>query len=46
MVSLMQNEDKTDNEKTMTTFLFDDFSAPRESRMFIFWRFHEVTTHP
>ncbi len=32
MVSLMQNEGKTDNRKTMITFSSDDFSAPSESR--------------
>ncbi len=36
MVSLMQNEGKTDNRKTMITFSFDNFSAPSESRMLIF----------
>ncbi len=46
MVSLMQNEGETDNRKAMTmvSFLFDDFSAPSESRMFIFWLFHQFTT--
>ncbi len=29
----MQNEGKTDNKKTMITFLSDDFSAPCESRI-------------
>ncbi len=28
MVSLMQNEGKTDNGKIMNTFLSDDISAP------------------
>ncbi len=33
MLSLMQNEGKADNRKTMITFLSDDFSAPSESRI-------------
>ncbi len=33
MVSLIQNEGKTDNRKTVITFLSDDFSAPSESRI-------------
>ncbi len=31
MVSLMQKEGKTDNRKTMNTFLSDDLSAPSKS---------------
>ncbi len=31
MVSLMQNEGKTDNRKTMIIFSFDDFSASSKS---------------
>ncbi len=30
MVSLMQNEGKTDNRKSTITFLYDDFSTPSE----------------
>ncbi len=54
MVSLMQNEGKIDNRKTMITF--DDFSAPGESLeytkvynekfwkyVFIFWLFYQFT---
>ncbi len=33
MVSLMQNEGKTDNKKTMISFSSDDFSAPSDSRI-------------
>ncbi len=43
MVSLMQDEGKTDNRKAMIVVSFDDFSAPSESRMFIFWLFHQFT---
>ncbi len=28
----------------MITILFDHFSAPSESQMFIFWLFHQFTT--
>ncbi len=31
MVSLMQNEGKTDNAQTMITFSTDDFSIPSKS---------------
>ncbi len=34
---------KTDNRKTMIILSFDDFSAPRESLMFIFWLFRQFT---
>ncbi len=44
MVSLMQNKGETDNRKAMIIVLFADFSAPSESRMFIFWLFHQFTT--
>ncbi len=44
MVSLMQNEGKTDNRKTMNMLLKDNFSASSESPMFIFWFFHQFTT--
>ncbi len=30
--------------KAMIMVSFDDFSAPSESRMFIFWLFHQFTT--
>ncbi len=40
----MQNEGKTDSKKSMITVSFDDFGAPSESRMFIFWLFHQFTT--
>ncbi len=33
MVSLMQNEGKTDDRKIMITFLSDDIRAPSESLM-------------
>ncbi len=36
MVSLMQNEGKTDNRKTMITFLSDNFSASSASRISMF----------
>ncbi len=41
MVSRMQNEGGTDNRKDMISF--NDFSAPSESRMFIFWLLHQFT---
>ncbi len=44
MVSLMENEGRIDNRKTVITFSFGDFSAPSERRMFIFWLFHQFTT--
>ncbi len=44
LVSLMQTEGKTNNRKTVIMFSFDDFSAPGESQMFIFWLFHQFTT--
>ncbi len=44
MVSLMQNEGETDNRKAMIMVSFDNFNAPSESRMFIFWLFHQLTT--
>ncbi len=35
IISLMQNEGKIiDNRKTKITFLSDDFSTPRESRIY------------
>ncbi len=43
MVSLTQNDGETDNSKAMTAVSFDDFSAPSESRTFIFWIFHQFT---
>ncbi len=33
MVSLMQNDGRTDNKKTIIVFLSDDFSAPSKSRV-------------
>ncbi len=44
MVSLMQNEGETDNRKAMIMVSVNDFSAPSESKMFIFWFFHQFTT--
>ncbi len=49
MVSLMQNEGKTDNKKTIIMVSFeDDFSAPSKREwqegMFSFWLFHQFTT--
>ncbi len=35
MVSLMQDEGKTDNRKTMLTFSLDDFTAPSESLEYV-----------
>ncbi len=45
MVSLMQNDGKTDIRKTMITFSFDDFSALKAKVEFLFfWLFHQFTT--
>ncbi len=44
MVSLMQNKGETDNRKATIMVSFDDFSTPSESRMFIFWLFHQFST--
>ncbi len=33
IISLIQNEGKTDNRKTMITFLSDDFKVPSKSRI-------------
>ncbi len=38
-----QNDGKTD-KNTMITFSVNNFSAPSESQMFIFWLFHQFTT--
>ncbi len=38
------NEGETDNKKAMIMVSFNDFSAPSESRMFIFWLFHQFAT--
>ncbi len=40
MVSLMQNEGKTDNRKTLITVSFDDFSASSENVYFLAF-FHQ-----
>ncbi len=40
----MQNENDTDNRKAMIMVSFDDFSVPSESKMFMFWLFHQFTT--
>ncbi len=42
-MDVMQNEGETDNMKAAIMVSFDDFSAPNESRMFIFWLFHQFT---
>ncbi len=44
MVSIMQNEGETDNRKAMIMVSLDDFSAPSESKMFIFCLFINLTT--
>ncbi len=43
MVSLMQNEGETDSKKAMIMVSFDDFRTASESRIFIFWLFHQFT---
>ncbi len=46
MLSPMQNEGKTDNRKTMITFLSDNFGAPSESLEYVkvnnekFWNYN------
>ncbi len=44
MISLMWNEGETENGKAIIMVSFDNFNTPSDSRMFIFWHFHQFTT--